>query len=226
MANPNDKLSRRALLRGAAAAVPAGVLAACGGDNTPTGPNADITPLNALLVAEYTAIATYMAGINILNAPPAGDPLIAQSGALAAIATQWMAQHTAHSVALKNAVMAIGGTPALQAGITFTPPAGVTLSITNVLKIAANAEKGAAIAYNNTVATLSSAGNRFLAATIEGDETQHFVVLYSLLKGLAAPTTALASMGTSGIVPKTFVSTPTGGDMTTSLEGLANFTYS
>jgi len=227
MTNPINPLSRRNLLRGAAVLSGAKVISACGGgDNTPAGPNPDILQLNALLVAEYGAVATYDAGIRILNAPSSGDPLAMYSLALSAIATQWQSQHSAHATALVAAIRAIGGTPANQASTPpFTAPPNFTNTVTNVLKLAANAEKGAAITYNNTVATLTSQTNRLLAANIEGDESQHFIVLYALLNGLATPGAALAAMGTANVVPRAFVAATGGGDMTTSLEGVADFTY-
>ncbi len=220
----HDKLSRRSFFRGAAAATSVGVVSACGGTNAPAGPDPDIIPLNAMLAAEYQAIAAYNAGLSILSAPPSGDPQAANALTLAAIATQWKTQHTAHAALLASTITGIGGTPVVQSTVTFTPPTGFTPSVTNVLKLAANLEKGAAIAYATAVANLSTAGNRFVAGTIEGDETQHFIVLYALLNGVVSPGVALAAMGTANVVPRTFVTSPTS-DTSVGLDGLMAFTY-
>ena len=105
--------------------------------------------------------------------------------------------------------------------MTFTPPTGFTATVTNVLKLACNAEKNAAYSYNRTVAALSTTGRRFLAGNIQGDETQHFIVLYVILKGTAAPGANIGTM-VDQIVPATFVSTM--GTMT-GLQTVADFTY-
>ncbi len=226
MANTNDKLSRRALLGGAAVASTGAVLSACGGTDSPAGPNPDILPLNALLSAEYTAIKAYDAGIPILMMPPAGDALATQGLVVAAVAQRWQQQHRDHAAALVTAIQSIGGTPVLASAITYAPPQGFTPGVANVMKLAANAEKGAAIAYTNTIKLLSSTGHRFLAGTIEGDETQHFIVLYTLLKQLAGPGAGIVT-GVSNIVPVSFVAAPTGSaaDHTNSLEGVADLAY-
>ncbi len=52
--------------------------------------------------------------------------------------------------------------------------------------------------------------NRFIAAAIQGDETQHYVVLVTLIEGLAVPTANLtASMKADKVVPQAFVSATT-----------------
>ena len=51
------------------------------------------------------------------------------------------------------------------------------------------------------------AHRRFLAAAIEGDEAQHFIVLTALIAGLAAPGANLSSDTASDVVPQAFAFT-------------------
>jgi len=227
--------SRRDILRWSALASTGAVVAACsndagggndaGADANPSdgGNDAAIGLLNALLSAEWAAVAAYGAGASILQAPPQNDPLAASAPVFLAVATHFQAQHQAHAGALGSAIVQLGGTPVDQSSVTFTPPAGFTASVTNVLKLAANAEKAASIAYNATVPQLPQSNElRFLAGSILGDETQHFVLLYSLLKGVAAAGPNV-STGANQIAPTDFVST-VGSDM--GLQSVADFTYS
>ncbi len=217
------KLSRRGLL-GAFAATSTTALAACGDDAVPAGPNPDIGPLNQLLTAEYQAIKAYADALPTLQMPPTGDPLAANGPALSVIATAWQGHHRAHATQLAAAITAIGGTPVAEATVMFTRPTGYTAHVANVLKLACNAEKGAAIAYNRAVKALSSTGNRFLAGTIEGDETQHFIVLYTLLQGVVSAVPAGLITNISEVVPKAFVARTSASDMN-SLQSVADFTY-
>lgn len=219
-----NKLTRRGLL-GSLAATSAVTLSACGDDAAPAGPNPDIIPLNNLLTKEYEAIKAYAAAIPTLNMPPTGDPQAANGPALSVIAMSWQGHHRAHATQLAAAITAIGGTPVTEASVMFTPPTTYSGTVTNVLKLACNTERAAAIAYNRAVKTLSATGNRFLAGTIEGDETQHFVVLYAILTGVVAPVPAGLITGIMEVVPKAFVARVNASDMN-SLESVANFTYS
>lgn len=217
-------LTRRGLL-GAFAVTSTATLAACGDDAAPTGPNPDIIPLNNLLTLEYSAIKAYAAAIPTLNMPPTGDPLAANGPALSVIATSWQGHHRAHATEIARAITAIGGTPVTEASVMFTAPPTYTGNVANVLKLACNAERGAAIAYNRAVKALQASGNRFLAGTIEGDETQHFIVLYALLTGVvsAVPTGLITNI--MEVVPKAFVARVNATDMN-SLQSVADFTYS
>lgn len=203
----DDKLARRSILGGAAALGAGAALAGCGGDDPPAGPGADSATLNALITAEYNAILAYDAGLQVLRNPPMGDPQASVAIILATIANNWKYHHEEHAAALVAAAQLIAA-PTVERPTTFTPPAGFTASVANVLRLAANAERAAAIAYNNAVSTLTQGGNKFLAGSILGDETQHFIVLYSLLKGLAGPGSNIVT-GTGDVVPKAFVSTIT-----------------
>jgi hypothetical protein len=232
MIKQNEEPSRRDLIRWSAFASTTAVVAACSSASTPAnvaGANdagnansAALTLLNALLSAEWAAVAAYGAGAGILSAPPSGDPLAASAPVFLAVATHFQSQHTAHATALSTAIQTLGGTPVPQSSVKFTAPAGFTGTVTNVLKLAANAEKAAAVAYNATVPQLPITNDlRFLAGSILGDETQHFVLLYSLLQGVAAAGPNVTS-GANQIAPTDFTST-VGADV--GLQSVADFTY-
>ncbi len=212
-----ENVSRRHMLRGAAIVGVAAAVEACSDDATTNTPGADGgadagataqdgVVLNALLTAEYQAIKAYDAGAAILMSPPVGDPQATSAPVLLAVAARFQQQHRDHAAQIVTAVRAAGATPVTEASVTFTAPAGFTGTILNVLKLACNAEKAAAVAYNGAVRALGTTARRFLASTIEGDETQHFIVLYLLLKGSVTPNAANLVGGIDLIVPKAFVS--------------------
>ncbi len=221
MTDPN-KLSRRAILGGLAATSSVS-LVGCGGDETPAGPNPDITPLNALLTAEYEAIKAYEAGATILRMPPTNDPQASSSAPLLVIAMNWQNHHRTHATQLASLITSIGGTPVTEASVSFTAPTGFSASVGNVLRLAANKERAAAVAYNTAIKSLKATTSRFLAGTIEGDETQHFIVLYALLKGIVSADPAGLITNINEVVPKPFVA-QVGTDMN-SLQSIADFTF-
>jgi bacterioferritin (cytochrome b1) len=173
--------------------------------------DADITPLNALLKAEYSALAAYSAGADIIGKAPDSDPLFALKDVIVGIAVDFRSQHALHAEALVDAIVTLEGTPAVQADVAaaFKAPAALVANptITNVLKFAAGAERDATVAYNQVLAGLESAKLRFLASAIEGDESQHFIVLAALILGLAAPTSKLDKSKVGDVVPEAFVTT-------------------
>jgi bacterioferritin (cytochrome b1) len=231
MNNNNVQVSRRDVIRWSALASSTVLVAACAGSssNSDSHPNdagdanaAAIPLLNALLTAEWGAIAAYAAGAGILAAPPAGDALAASAPVYLAVATHFKSQHFAHATALVSAIDGLDGTPVKQSSVTFAAPSGFTGTVTNVLKLAANAEKAAAVAYNATVPQLPVTDElRFLAGSILGDETQHFVFLYALLQGLAVAGPNV-STDSAQIAPTDFTST-VGSDV--GLQSVADFTY-
>jgi len=164
----------------------------------------DVDALNGLLAVEYLGIDAYTAGAGILKSPPSGDPLASLAPTLLQVAVHFQQQHKDHATALQAAITAAGGKPAASSSVSFQLPTGFKPSITNVLKLAANAEKGAALGYAQVVSTMSAVNDRFLATAISGDESQHFIVLYVILKGIAQPGMNLASM-TDAIVQTSFV---------------------
>lgn len=196
--------------RGGAPAV-----AGAGGEGgTGVGPDADITPLNALLTAEYNAIAAYTAGAGLIDEAPDSDALYGLRAEIIAIAVSIQTQHKLHAQALVEAIEGLNGTPVEEADIEFEPPAALVRNptITNVLKFAASAERGAAVAYNQVLAGLEDAQLRFLASSIEGDESQHFIVLTALVLGLANPGENLTVARAIDVFPQAFVSSVGGFD--------------
>jgi ferritin-like protein len=173
--------------------------------------DADVAQLNALLAAEYNAIAAYSAGATLITAAATTDKLYALRDTIKAIAVSIQTDHTLHAAALVTAITDLNGKPVAQADVAakFVPPAGLVNvpTISNVLKFAASAERGAAVAYNQVIFALQDAKYRFLASAIEGDETQHFIVLAALVLGLASPGPSLTVTTATKVVPEPFVST-------------------
>lgn len=248
----DETSTRRTLLHGSALLGVAALLDACsasaGGGNV--GPDGSVLPLdggvpagsdagvdagpspatieagrlNALLGVEYTLIAAYAVVIPILMQPPTGDPLQANGPALSVIATSWQEHHRAHARELVSAVTALGATPVAESSVTFTAPTGFTATVRNAMVLLCNAEKGAAVAYNQAVAVMTTADARYLATIIEGAEAQHFVVLYTLLKQVVAPNATMLITMINEIAPKAFVNSV--GSMPNGLSSIAPFNYS
>jgi hypothetical protein len=139
-----------------------------------------------------------------------------------AVATHFSSQHQDHATQLTAAVTAAGGSPAAQSSVTFTFPVGFSPSVLKVLKLAANAEKAASIAYTETLKQLSAATAAQLVAAIGGVETQHFTILSLIVLGVAAPTAQTLSMATD-VVPRSFTASPSAG--VPGLETVADFAY-
>lgn len=213
-------ISRRTLMQGAGAGAAMAMLAACGTANEVVNGANDVATLNALLTAEYQAIAAYTAGAGILAAPAASD-LQGIAPVVLGIAGNWLRHHSEHAEVLIDAINAAKGVAVKKEDVTFTAPAGLLAkqTVENVMILACNAERDAAVAYNGAVKALSVQSNRYLAASVGGDEAQHFVVLYVLLKGRVKPTAALTeTVAKSGVVvPKSFLRT------TGKFEGLDKF---
>ncbi len=211
-----DSLNRRSLLRGAAVVgATAAVAAACGaaptsttvdaGSGSDAGVNPDIANLNALLSAEYKAIDAYTQGAGVLAADSSDLGKL-----VLAVAVEFQSDHKAHAALLDHTITSLGGTPTTAAENKFTLPAGFKASTPNVMKLACNAERAAAVAYNQVLKGLTTKNNRFIAAAIEGDETQHYVVLAALIEGLVTPTANLtATSNADKVVPQSYVSATT-----------------
>jgi hypothetical protein len=183
-----------------------------GEGGTGTGPiPVDIEPLNALLQAEYNAITAYTAGAGLIGAAPDTDPLFGLAEVITQIAVDFQSQHKLHAEALVEHIEALGGTPVVEEDVAaaFEPPQALVdnPTISNVLKFAAGAERAATVAYNQVLAGFEDAKHRFLAASIEGDESQHFIVLAALVLGLADPGPNLNTETAVDVVPEAFVST-------------------
>jgi len=211
-----DRLSALGALAAGGAALAVGAFArtASAGD--------DVGALNGLLQAEYDAIAAYTAGAGILMSPPANDPLASAAPVVLAVAVHFQSQHKDHAKLLAATVQSLGGKPVDPGSGTFTAPPGFTPSVLNVIRLAANAEKAAAVAYNEGVKVVSSGDNAEILAAIGGNETQHYVLLSLVAQGIAGPT-ATTMANASDFVPESFVSTV--GKGTTGLEAVPDFTY-
>lgn len=199
-----NTLGRRSLLKGAATATAALALTeACSAPSTNTdgGDAVDIAALNALVAAEYKAIDAYAQGAVVLQADSSALGQLSL-----AVAGEFKKDHTEHVALLVQLVAQLGGTPATSADNTFTLPTGFNATTMNVLKLAANEERRAAIAYNQVLKGLSSQNHRFIAAAIQGDESAHYAVLVALIEGLAVPTAALTTAVADQVVPRAWAS--------------------
>lgn len=182
----------------------------------------DVAVLNALLSAEYAAVKAYDAGAGILMDPPEGDPLATAAPTVLAVAVHFQQQHRDHAVQLAARITADGGTPVEEASVMFTPPAGFTPSVLNVIRLAANAEKDAAVAYNQVLAEVDSQMHASLIASIGGVEAQHFIVLSLVAQQVVQATEATAAMAME-LTPTAFVVSPAGG--VDGLSMIPDFTY-
>lgn len=202
---------RESLVRAAAAAAGIGLAAslttaarrARAEVDPPPDPDADNTILNALLAAEYNAIATYTAGAGII----AGDDGTPQEtrDLVTDVAVHFQQQHQDHAAALAALIAGSGGNPIDDPGTAIIPasfPAAPTT--TDVIKLAADKEKAAAFTYAQVLQQVSTQTAAKLVASIGGVEAQHFVVLYLLAEGLIAPTDGTAASAAL-VVPASFV---------------------
>ena len=167
-------------------------------------PNADNTILNALLAAEYDAVATYNAGAGIIAADSATPQ--ATRDLVTSVAVHFRDQHSQHAAALKKLLEANGGSAVADPGSPKLPssfPAS-TANTTDVIKLAADKEKQAAFTYAQVMASISTQLAAKLVASIGAVETQHFVVLYLLAEGLIT-TTDKTAMSPTLVVPAAFV---------------------
>jgi rubrerythrin len=166
-------------------------------------PTADNETLNALLTAEYDAIATYAAGAGIIAADT-GTPQ-ATRDVVTDVAVHFQDQHKQHAAALAKLISENGGKPvadSMKAKLPASFPADATT--TDVMKLATDKEKQAAVAYVQVMKTISTPTAAKLVAAIGAVETQHFVVLYLLVEGLIEASDGTA-MNPTLVVPAAFV---------------------
>ena len=173
--------------------------------------------LNALLKAEYDAIATYTAGAGIIAADAATPK--ATRDVVTDVAVHFQDQHKAHAAALKKLIQDNAGTPVADAMMAKIPASFDEPTTLGVLKLSADKEKQAAVAYAEVMKSISTSAAAKLVASIGAVETQHFVVLYLLVEGLIAANAMTASSPTL-IVPAAFV-LDVGAAGTTNLEKFA-----
>jgi rubrerythrin len=164
---------------------------------------ADNDVLNALLAAEYDAVATYTAGASIIAADSATPK--ATRDTVTGVAVHFRSQHSEHAAALKKMIEDNKGKPVSE---TSTPklPASFPKSATttDVIKLAADKEKQAAYTYAKVMASISTQTAAKLVASIGAVETQHFVVLYLLAEGLI-DATEKTGMSPTLVVPAAFI---------------------
>jgi hypothetical protein len=164
----------------------------------------DNVTLNALLAAEYDAIATYTAGAGII----ATDVVTPQAtrDVVTDVAVHFRSQHEQHAAALAKMIEDNGGTPVVDTGVPRLPTSfpAATAGTTEVMMLAADKEKQAAVAYAGVMKAISTQAAAKLVASIGAIETQHFVVLYLLVEGLIGANEGTA-MNPTLVVPAAFV---------------------
>jgi rubrerythrin len=177
----NPSMARRSflgqsglILSGAAVAMLAGreALAAKSGASG----ESDIRVLNSALGAELEAIAAYQVG--------------AESGLLQKpvldLAVTFQGHHREHADLLAKTIMKLGGKP-VAAKAQYKFPTETLKTQADVLRFAAQLEKGAVSAYLGAVPVF---GNRDLAkaaASILGDEAMHWAILRNALGEVPVP---------------------------------------
>jgi rubrerythrin len=177
-------------------------------------PAQDNALLNALLKAEYDAIATYTAGAGIIAADAATPE--ATRKIVTDVAVHFQSQHKQHAAALKALIEANDGQPSADSMQAKIPESFDEATTVGVLKLAADKEKQAAVAYAEVMKSISTSNAAKLVASIGAIETQHFVVLYLLVEGLIVAN-AMTGMNPTLVVPAAFV-LDVGGDGTANLE--------
>jgi Ferritin-like domain len=206
----NSELSRRQMLvRSAATAtglsLSMSMLAARRAQaevNPPRNPSADNGLLNALLAAEYDAIATYTAGAGIITADTATDAGVKDT--VVKVAVHFQDQHKQHAAALKALIEANSGTAVADSMKASLPASFKGSDTVSVIKLAADKERAAAFTYAQVLNNISTAAAAKLVASIGAVESQHFVVLYLLAEGLIAGNAKTNSMA-SLVVPAGFI---------------------
>jgi hypothetical protein len=193
----NQEPSRRDALRGGTSLLAgAGVALAASaiGREAQAQGTGDVATLNGLLRAEYEAQQAYDLAAGYLMNPDMADPGIATAPVARLVAGLYRSQHSDHSGRLVRLIQSLQGTPVPQAMVVFAPPATFTRTTLNFVRLACNKEKAAAIAYVNALKTLANATAAELAAAIGGVETQHFIALHLLLKGVVGAGPAAMTM--------------------------------
>jgi rubrerythrin len=133
---------------------------------------ADAAILNTALAAEQEAIAAYQVG--------------AESGLLQKpvldLAVQFQGHHKAHADLLAKTVQKLGGKPAEAKTVAaYKFPVDKLKSQADVLRFAADLERGAVSAYLGAVPVFSDRELSKAAASILGDEAMHWAVLRQAL---------------------------------------------
>ncbi len=167
-------LPRRSLMTGAALSAAAVALLTGSSDiamATAATPE-DLGVLNTALGLEYQGIAAYQIG--------------AESGLLKQpvlkVALQFQSDHKKHAEALSGAIAKLGGTPVTaKKPSEYGFPTHALKSQADVLKFAAGLEQGAVSAYLGAVAAFGDRELAKVAASILGNEAQHWSLLLNAL---------------------------------------------
>jgi outer membrane murein-binding lipoprotein Lpp len=170
-------VSRRGLVRGAGtatlSATAIALLSGCESLARMDGAkvqSSDIDILNAALAAENQAIAAYQL---------AADSRLLAPGTLR-IAQGFQADHGEHAKALRDTITRLGGAVA-PAKTAYDFPVASLKTQTDVLRFAADLERGAVAAYLAAVPKFQDRDIAQAAASILGAEAQHLAVLRNAL---------------------------------------------
>jgi bacterioferritin (cytochrome b1) len=155
-----------AALSGSAIALLSGNGALAAAASGQADPANDVAILNSALAAELEAIAAYGVG--------AGSGLL--TGAVLALATTFRGHHQQHADVLAGAITRLGGKPG-AAKSSYHFPVETLKTQNDVLRFAANLEKGAVSAYLGAVPSFKDRDLSKAAASILGDEAMHWAVL-------------------------------------------------
>jgi hypothetical protein len=225
----NEDLSRREALGGGTAAVLAGLgvaaaAATFGGEAHAQTSASDAAKLNTLLRAEYDAILTYGIAETYLMSPDGSDAQRAQAPIVREVASYFKEHHTAHAARLSTLVTTLGGTPVGRGEVLqATIPTGFRATVSNLIKLAANKEKKAAIEYVRALQTISTATAADLVAAVGGVEAQHFIALYLVGKGVFEIQAMMPMV--QALSPRPFVSLADASATGSTLAGLDNIPF-
>jgi rubrerythrin len=181
------RLARRAFLaRSGQVALSATAVALLAGDETLAAETAkgaghgtsDVTILNTALGAEQEAIAAYQVG--------------AESGLLQKpvldLAVSFQSQHKAHAELLASTVKKLGGTPSVaKKPADYHFPVDKLKSQADVLRFAADLERGAVSAYLGAIPLFNNRDLAKAAGSILGDEAMHWAILRQALGEVPVP---------------------------------------
>jgi rubrerythrin len=147
-------------------------------------PANDVAILNVALGLEHEAIAAYQIGAEskLLKQPVLG------------VAVQFQGHHKEHRDALVATIQKMGGKPVETKKIADYAKelnAGSIKSATDILKLAAKLELGAANAYLGVIPSFSNGDLAKVAGRLAADETMHWTVLSNAL-GIKVPERALS----------------------------------
>jgi len=138
----------------------------------------DVDILNSALGAEQEAIAAYQLGAESgLLQKPALD-----------LAVTFQGHHKAHAALLASTVKKLGGTPAAEKKVAdYHFPTSQLKNGTDVLRFAAELEKGAVSAYLGAIPLFTNRDLAKAAGSILGDEAMHWAVLRQALGDAPVP---------------------------------------